>query len=63
MAGEYISRSQLLLQYYTALAELEQESRVMVACAGATAQASAILQQVECRPQPIFAQDEVRPSL
>ncbi len=31
MSGEYITKSQLLLQYYSALAELEQESRVMPA--------------------------------
>lgn len=63
MSGELISRSQLLLQYYTALAELEQESRVMVATAAAGAHAPWIELGAERVRQPIFSQREVRVSL
>jgi len=58
MGSEYITKSQVLLQYYCAVQELEEENRVMVA--GAGAQAS---QHVPYIHQPIFAAREVRVSL
>ena len=58
MGTEYISKSQVLLQYYCALQELEEESRVRAAAAGAQAS-----RHVERIRQPIFLEREVRVSL
>ena len=56
MGTEYISKSQVLLQYYCALQELEEESRVRAAAAQA-------LRHVERIRQPIFLEREVQVSL
>lgn len=58
MGSQYITKSQLLLQYYCALQELEEENRVMVAGAGAQAP-----QHVPYIHQPIFVETGVRVSL
>lgn len=55
MGTEYISKSQVLLQYYCALQELEEESRVRAA-----AQASRHVERIR---QPIFLEREVQVSL
>lgn len=60
MTGEYISRSQLLLQYYAALAELEKEERVMAAGAGAGFGFEPPVERVR---QPLLLQKEVRITL
>ena len=58
MGSEYITKAQVLLQYYTALQELEEESRVMAAAAGAQAP-----RRIERIRQPIYLETEVRVSL
>ena len=58
MGTEYITKAQVLLQYYAALQELEEESRVMAAAAGAQAP-----RHVERVRQPILLEREVQVSL
>lgn len=58
MGSEYITKSQVLLQYYCALQELEEESRVLVAAAGVQT-----VQHMEHIRQPIFLEREVQVSL
>ena len=61
MNGETISRAQLLLQYYAALAELEQESRLAAAHAATAAHTGHGSARVE-RMQPIVFEKEMRVS-
>ena len=61
MNGETISRAQILLQYYAALAELEQESRLAPSHEAKTAHAGHGSARVE-RMQPIVFEKEMRVS-
>lgn len=61
MNGETISRAQVLLQYYAALAELEQESRLAASHAAKTTHAAHGSAHVE-RMQPIVFEKEMRVS-
>jgi hypothetical protein len=58
MRSEYITNAQVLLQYYCALQELEEENRVKVA--GAGAQGSWRLEHIR---QPILVETDVQISL
>lgn len=61
MKGEIISRAQLLLQYYAALAELEQEGRQVAEharMATQTAQGAGYVQQIR-RPMVLGSEAQV----
>lgn len=60
MNSETISRAQLLLQYYSALAELEQEGRWMASHDGESAADVPGLGRVERMRQSIVLQKEMR---
>jgi hypothetical protein len=62
MNGETISRGQLLLQYYSAIAELEEEERQMASQAQLAARAAQVSTRVEQMLQPVALQKEVRAS-
>lgn len=59
MNGETISRAQLLLQYYAALAELEQESRLAASQKAKPARAASPRME---RMHPVVFEKEMRVS-
>ena len=62
MNGETISRAQLLLQYYSALAELEEEGRLTASDAVLSIRTAQGTAQIDAIPQPIVLQNELRAS-
>ncbi|HLK49380.1 MAG TPA: hypothetical protein VKT49_14665 [Bryobacteraceae bacterium] len=60
MNGERISRAQLLLQYYSALAELEEEGRLLASDGALRVRAARGNAQMEAIRQPMVLQNELR---
>ena len=63
MSGEIINRAQLLLQYYAALAELNEEGGLLDSAAAAPTEAALEYRKVERIRQPILLRKEARIAL